>query len=69
MNAVATEQELLEFFTCIMRKADDTSQNRMKAAELLGKYAGLFGSQLNDDITVNIQYVEPKGGVNADDEV
>lgn len=41
---IADKKEVLEFFTMVMRGEDmeGVSANTFKAAELLGKYLGLF---------------------------
>lgn len=38
----ATAQEVVEFLSATLRDKGETSQNRLKAAELLGKRYGLF---------------------------
>lgn len=53
--AVADEKEILEFFTDVMRRNgyDEESikfSDSFKAAELLGKYYGMFGDKHHGDI-------------------
>lgn len=38
----ATAQEVVEYLTAVLRNRAEASQNRLKAAELLGKRFGLF---------------------------
>ena len=44
---IADENEILEFFTYIMRRKDEEIKfsDSFKAAELLGKYYGMFGGR------------------------
>ncbi len=53
--AVADEKEILEFFTDVMRRNGYDGESikfsdSFKAAELLGKYYGMFGDKHHDNI-------------------
>ena len=49
---VANEEEILAYLTYIMRREDEDIRlaDSFKAAELLGKYYGMFGDRKNTDI-------------------
>lgn len=50
--AIAKEEEILEYLTSIMRRDDEETRfaDSFKAAELLGKYYGMFSEKHNDEI-------------------
>lgn len=49
---VAKEEEILEFFTNVMRREDEEIRltDSFKAAELLGKYYGIFGDKRTNEM-------------------
>lgn len=49
--AIAEKQEILEYLTDIMRRTDENTKaaEAFKAAELLGKYYGLFKGGDDDE--------------------
>ncbi len=54
---IASQNEVLEFLTCIMRKKEEATSERVKCAELLGKRWGTFIDRREDkaDIDLNIK--------------
>ena len=48
---IASQNEVLEYFTTIMRKKSENTNDRTKCAELLGKRYGMFREQV--DLEVN----------------
>lgn len=55
--AIADEKEILEYLTCVMRNRDDDIKfsDTFKAAELLGKYYGMFdkrGEEKTGDVII-----------------
>lgn len=50
--AVAKEEEILDYLTYIMRREDEEIRmaDSFKAAELLGKYYGMFGDKRNNEV-------------------
>lgn len=49
--AIADKKEILEFFTMVMRgeNPEGVTANTFKAAELMGKYYGLFKGPSDDE--------------------
>lgn len=58
---IATQNEILEYFTQIMRNKNEDTTNRTKCAELLGKRYGIFKDkvEINQDkpfeVNINIK--------------
>ena len=58
---IATQNEILEYFTPIMRNKNEDTTNRTKCAELLGKRYGIFKDkvEINQDkpfeVNINIK--------------
>ena len=50
----AEATEVLEYLTSVMRGSEENTQNRIKAAELLGKRYGLFTDKLDLNAPVTI---------------
>ncbi len=53
---IADEKEILEFFTDVMRQEGYAEENikfsdSFKAAELLGKYYGMFGDRHQNEVS------------------
>ncbi len=50
--AIAKEEEILDYLTYIMRREDEEIRlaDSFRAAELLGKYYGMFSYRHNNDI-------------------
>lgn len=53
----AEASEVLEYLTDVMRGKEESTQNRLKAAELLGKRFGLFTDKLKVDGNVPVVIV------------
>lgn len=55
---VAGKTEVLEHLTDTLRSEEGAASNKMKAAELLGKHLGMFGSKTNTDTGVKVVIVD-----------
>lgn len=49
---IANEEEILDYLTYIMRREDENIKfsESFKAAELLGKYYGMFGDKRSNEV-------------------
>lgn len=65
-GAIASRQEILEFYTTMMRNPDVSSKDRLKSASLLGEYYALAKSNETDGKaelpTVQIVFKDLSGG-------
>lgn len=52
MVAIAKEEEILEYLTFVMRREEEEIKisESFKAAELLGKYYGMFGDKKSGEV-------------------
>ena len=48
-NRVATAQEVLEFYSSVMRDQEEMTKNRLRAAENLGKRFGIDKEKIQSD--------------------
>lgn len=50
--SIAKEEEILKYLTYVMRREDEEIKisESFKAAELLGKYYGMFGDKKTDSV-------------------
>lgn len=64
-SRIATAEEILEYLSGVVRNTEETTRERTKAAELLGKRYALFeearAANNNSGISLNIQ-IEDCGG-------
>ena len=67
-GAIASRQEILEFYTKIMRSDNESSKDRLKAANSLGEYYTRTAEQDNDQTPKVIELVVKDMSGGADNE-
>lgn len=67
-NRVATAQEVLEFYSSVMRDQEEMTKNRLRAAENLAKRFGVDKERVTGDgaVQITLSIEDMSGGEDAD---